>query len=82
MSVYVVERVGIYGQGVLGVYGSLAEAKARAEQVTAENKNTDGDGYHRFVVSRVSDDTVEDVAVWKADVKVYRRHADYKWETP
>jgi hypothetical protein len=86
MSVYYVEQCAVYRHGVLGIFATEAEARARAEAVTHEGDEEwffDGDGHHHYEVYRTElGDTGGGVlvAVYKAPEMAYKGRADYQWQ--
>ncbi len=70
MTIYVVEKRGVYGQGVVGADTSLAEAMQIAEKASVGE-----DGYHDFTVWEVQGELVSERAVLKAKY----RDTPYIW---
>lgn len=70
MTVFLLERRGVYGQGVLGVFADVEAAKARAEAATTgkTGPHEDGDGWHEFVVMscEIGSEPV-DLMTWTSD---------------
>lgn len=83
-TVYYIVKRGVYDHGLIGMYRTLDEAKARCEQHTNADRR-DGDGYHDYVIHETSigaDGKGEAVAVWQGKMKweeCTRLPGEYTW---
>lgn len=82
-TVWIVVKRGVYMQEIYGPFFREADARAKAEAVTAASPQGDGDGYHQFDLMRgdgVSEFQVE--ATWSGPMKRFGEGAAYSWKAP
>lgn len=83
-TLYVVEKVGVYRQGIIIIKETEQEAREALEQYLStkmERINQDGDGYHTFELSKLSTDEPLPLLIctYASERTLWRGPVNYMW---